>query len=93
MDDYEEVDSTAEREDELNEVEYAKGFNWGYAIGEHNPSLAQELMENLVHDGGRANGMIEGFWEFFREKEKDRLNELEILREQNRNKDLNRNRY
>lgn len=90
MDDYEEVDSTAEREDELDEVEYAKGFNWGYVIGEHNPSLGQELMESLEHDGGRANGMIEGFREFFREKEKDRMSELDNLR--NRGRDSGRER-
>ncbi|MCF8276771.1 MAG: hypothetical protein K9J17_08560 [Flavobacteriales bacterium] len=91
MDDYEEADSTAEYENELDEVEYAKGFNWGYVIGEHNPTLAQELMRDLEHDGGRGSGLIAGFRELFREKEQDRMTDLDSLRSRDQQKrDLER---
>jgi len=87
MDDHEGVDQAAEHENGFDEAEYAKGFNWGYVIGEHNPALAQELMKDLEHDGGRANGLIDGFREFFREKEKDRMSDLENLRKRGRDID------
>jgi len=90
MDDHEEVDQAAEHEDGFDEAEYAKGFNWGHVIGEHNPSLAQELMSSLEHDGGRASGLIEGFREFFRERERDRMNDLEGLRDKGRGRDIER---
>lgn len=88
MDDHEEVDQAVEREDGFDEIEYTKGFNWGYVVGEHNPTLAQELTESLEHDGGRSSGLIEGFREFFREKEQDRMSDLENLR--NKGRDLGR---
>lgn len=87
MDSYEERDSSFEYDSEFDEVEYAKGFNWGHMIGEHNPSLAQELMRDLEHDGGRGSGLIAGFREFFREKEQDRMNDLENLRKRGRSFD------
>ncbi|MCF8459601.1 MAG: hypothetical protein K9G46_02670 [Flavobacteriales bacterium] len=85
MDNYEERDSAAQHEDEFDEVEYSKGFNWGFVIGEHNPSLAKDLMDSLEPDDGRASGLIEGFREFFREKEHDRMSDLENLRNRGRN--------
>lgn len=89
MDSYEDGNQN-EHEEHFDAGEYAKGFNWGYIIGEHDSSLANDLMNSLEPDGGRASGLIEGFREFFREREQDRMKDLESLRSKGIERDLDR---
>lgn len=76
----------------VNEVEYAEGFNWGYVIAEHNPTLAMELMDGVEMNSDRNQGLYHGCNEFFREREQSRLEELGKLRDsgKDRDKDMER---
>lgn len=74
-----------ETEQDFNEKEYAKGFNWAYIIAEGNPKLAKELHNSVTLESDLASGLHHGFNEFFHEREVSRQNELADLRGNDKN--------
>lgn len=65
-----------EEENEINESEFAQGFNWGYIIGEKEPELAHELKSGMQFTTSFDSGLFHGISQFFQEKEQSRINEL-----------------
>lgn len=77
-------------EDEINVVDYEKGFNQAFIVAEANPTLAKDIFSSLELDSDFASGLFHGSREFFRQQELERTKELDQLR--NRGNDMDRER-
>lgn len=72
---------------------YIKGFNDGYKLARYSPDLYEKLKESLNSEVEYDNGIIEGAAQWEKEKENDRLRQLEELEkgnEQEQEEDLER---
>lgn len=72
---------------------YIKGFNDGYKLARYSPDLYEKLKESLNSEVEYDNGIIEGAAQWEKEKENDRLRQLEEMEkgsEQEQEEDLER---
>ncbi|MBK7763320.1 MAG: hypothetical protein IPI46_08090 [Bacteroidetes bacterium] len=60
--------------------QYQTGFNAGYLITKHNPTLMNTISATLSPTNSYVEGMIHGKKEHEFEQKKDKLNEIENLR-------------
>lgn len=63
-----------------NEQHYIKGFNSGYIVAKHNPTLINSISASLSPDNLYLEGMINGKQELEFEQIRDQLKEIENLR-------------
>lgn len=63
-----------------NEIQYTKGFNSGYVIAKHNPTLMNSISATLSPSNPYTEGMLHGKAEHEFERTKDMLKEIENLR-------------
>lgn len=66
---------------ELNEKQYTAGFNSGYILAKHEPTLLRSLLKEISPTTSYLRGMSSGQKEYEIEFTKNRLLELEKLRE------------
>ncbi|MCW3128260.1 MAG: hypothetical protein JWO03_3918 [Bacteroidetes bacterium] len=59
------------------EPNYVKGFNDGYKLARYSPDLFEKLKESLSQDKDYDSGVLAGAEQWEKEKEKQRLAELE----------------
>lgn len=70
------------------DTNYIKGFNDGYLLGEHAPTLAEQLAIELNGQGDYASGFVEGHLNRKQELLQNWLREVRDIREQG--KDIDR---
>lgn len=68
---------------------YIKGFNNGYFLAEHNPTLTEQLIRTET-DNDYIQGLKDGKKTYELEQQKSRINELKKLRSQDHKKGLER---
>ncbi len=73
---------------EINEAEFATGFNWGYLLAEHETELSIELKGGMELKSDFESGLFHGINEYNLEKEKARIAEAEKLID--KDKDIDR---
>lgn len=72
---------------ELNEKQFIAGFNSGYILAKHEPTMLTSLLKDISPNTSYVQGMSSGQKEYEFEQTNDRLNELERLKTPNINKD------
>ena len=61
------------------EPNYTKGFNDGYKLARYSPDLFEKLKESLSEDRDYDSGVLAGAEQWEKEKEKQRLAELDQM--------------
>lgn len=69
------------------EQQYIKGFNNGFLLAEHAPSLVQKLVPGLQTANDYTDGLIAGSQQYILDKERDDLTELSRLRDNSKERD------
>jgi hypothetical protein len=73
------------------EPNYTKGFNQGYKLARYSPEIFEKLKESLHQENEFDKGILEGAEQWNKEKEQNRLAELnQLSQEPDRQKDLER---
>jgi hypothetical protein len=62
---------------------YVKFFNMGYKVSKFNPELVELLQPSLKQDKEEHKALKDGFEQAQKEKEQERMKELEDLKEPN----------
>jgi len=74
---------------EAQELTYTKGFNQGYKIARYSPEIFDMLKDTLSQENEFHKGILEGASQWDKEKEQNRLAELnELSQEQNNEQEL-----
>jgi hypothetical protein len=63
-----------------NEQKFIKGFNGGYLLAKHEPTLTDKIFQKLEPVNEYTKGLISGKEEWTKEKEQEQLRELDNLR-------------
>jgi hypothetical protein len=69
---------------EINEKQFIAGFNSGYILAEHEPQLLTSLLSNIKPLTSYLSGMLFGQHEYELWQTKIQLNELEQIRQKER---------
>jgi hypothetical protein len=77
----------------MNTEKYIKGFNNGYILAEHKPDLAESLSKTSATANDYVEGLIDGREQLEFEKSKEKISELNQLRNETRNKGLDFERW
>ncbi|MBI1289508.1 MAG: hypothetical protein GC178_18220 [Flavobacteriales bacterium] len=79
-------------EDGGDRDEFDRGYRHAFTIGFADHELAREFKDDMVIDSSLAQGLYEGFRDFFRQraKENERMDELEEQRARNVGRTLER---
>ena len=75
---------------EQNELQFIRGFNSGYILAKHEPQMLSTLVKDLRPNTSYIAGMKGGQREYEQETMKDRLNELERLKNNDKEKNIDR---
>jgi hypothetical protein len=74
-----------------DELTYTKGFNAGYKLQKYSPELFEMLKDSLGQENEYNRGLKEGAAQADKEKEQQRMQELEsIQNDQSKEQDLER---
>lgn len=65
---------------EINEKQFIAGFNSGYTLAKHEPTLLTSLLKDISPVTSYTQGMSSGQKEYEIEQTNDRLNELKQLK-------------
>lgn len=74
---------------EINEKQFIAGFNNGYLLTEHEPNMITILLSDVQSINSYLTGMSFGQKEYELELTKNRLNEIQHLRQKVRNEKEN----
>ena len=69
------------------EKNFIKGFNHGYTLAEHEPSLLNKIVKNLNSTNDYVQGIVSGKEEFELEKSRTHLDDLNRLRNESHNRE------
>lgn len=64
----------------VDEKNYTQGFNQGYKLMKYSPDIFDMIHDTLSNDNEWQRGLLEGAEQAKKEKEQERLAELESLR-------------
>lgn len=67
------------------EQQYIKGFNHGYILAEHEPTLAKQLVKSTKSENGYFKGLVSGKQEYDIEKIKSRIQRVDKNSTQKKN--------
>ncbi len=70
------------------EQQYINGFNSGYILARHEPQLLNQVAKNLHPLNDYLDGLLSGREEFEMEKSRSQLDELQKLREQSKDRNI-----
>ena len=76
----------------LDEKQLIRGFNNGYLLAKYEPHISLKFTEDKPLSNSYIRGMILGQTEFKMELTQSRLNELNQLRNQSNEKELDKDR-
>jgi hypothetical protein len=68
---------------EAEELTYIKGYNQGYKLRLYSPELYELLIESLTEENDYQRGVLEGAAQAEKEKENERLAELNEITDEN----------
>ena len=69
---------------------YKRGFNHGYLLTKHNPSLINKVAKSIKGNNTYEQSLLDGKQEYEKEIEKSRSEELRNIRNKNRGRELGR---
>jgi len=72
---------------EIQEQLYIKGFNSGYLLAKHMPTLLSKVVKNMSPKNDFSEGLFSGKHQYELEHSKNQADELKHLRNKSQNRD------